>query len=287
MNRKAFIILVLVFVVATASAQRDDFMGRSELTLQVGGMNYIGDLNNQSAFGTPHLAFGVGMRSRLDNRWALRLEANYGNISCKHDYIELRNLSFRSHIIEGAVMAEFNFRPFGPGATESMWTPYIFGGIGAFHFNPEAACFDETGNEVWVALQPLSTEGQGTPQYKDRRPYALTQLCLPFGVGVKLRMGKSFSLTAEYGFRKTWTDYLDDVSTTYVGSDVLLAIDGDGEMAAQMADRSGEVQEGYVNAAGIKRGDDSLDDWYACFHISIGVSLETLLGWTRSKRCKL
>jgi hypothetical protein len=274
-------------VATSVSAQRDDFIGRSELTLAVGGMNYIGDLNNQSAFGTPHVAFGAGLRSRLDNRWALRLEANYGNVSCKHDYIELRNLSFRSHIIEGVVMAEFNFRPFGPGATESIWTPYIFGGIGAFHFNPEAAYFDGSGNEVWVPLQPLSTEGQGTPQYKDRRPYALTQLCMPFGVGVKLRMGKSFSLTAEYGFRKTWTDYLDDVSTTYVDGDVLLAIDGDGEMAAQLADRSDEVQEGYVNASGIKRGDESLKDWYACFHISIGVSLETLLGWTRSKRCKL
>ena len=146
---------------------------------------------------------------------------------------------------------------------------------------------DETGAEQWVALQPLSTEGQGTPQYLDRRPYSLMQICLPFGVGVKWRMSKAFSLTAEYGFRKTWTDYLDDVSTTYVGSEVLLAIDGDGEMAAQMADRSGEVEEGYVNEPGIKRGDDSLKDWYACFRISIGVSLETLFGWMRSKRCKL
>ena len=269
------------------SAQRDGFMGRSEITLAVGGMNYIGDLNNQRAFSMPHLAYGVGLRSRLDNRWAMRLEANYGHVSCDHDYIELRNLSFRSHIIEIAAMAEFNFRPFGPGATESSWTPYIFGGVGAFHFSPEAQFVDETGAAQWVALQPLYTEGQGTPEYLDRRPYSLTQICMPFGVGFKWRMNKSFSLTAEYGFRKTWTDYLDDVSTTYVSSEVLLNIDGDGEMAAQMADRSGEVQEGYVNAPGIKRGDDSLDDWYAYFRISIGVSIETLLGWTRSKRCKL
>lgn len=279
--------MALLVAAVSATAQRDDFLGRGELMLAGGGMNYIGDLNNQSVFGTPHWAFGAGLRGRLDNRWALRVEAHYGHVSCEKDYIELRNLSFRSHIIEGAAIAEFNFRPFGPGATESSWTPYIFGGIGAFHFSPEASYIDETGAEQWVALQPLSTEGQGTPQYLDRRPYSLMQICLPFGVGVKWRMSKAFSLTAEYGFRKTWTDYLDDVSTTYVGSEVLLAIDGDGEMAAQMADRSGEVEEGYVNEPGIKRGDDSLKDWYACFRISIGVSLETLFGWMRSKRCKL
>ena len=95
------------------------------------------------------------------------------------------------------------------------------------------------------------------------------------------------SLSAEYGFRKTWTDYIDDVSTTYVGSALLSAEVENGGLAGIMADRSGEVEEGYVNAAGIKRGDDSLNDWYSFFTIRVGFSLETLLGWTRSKRCKL
>lgn len=279
--------LLLLAVAMTAAAQRDDFLGRGEVLLAAGGMNYIGDLNNQSAFGTPHLAYGVGIRERIDNRWAWRVEFNYGNVSCEKDYIARRNLSFRSHIYEGAAIFEFNFRPYGPGATESRWTPYIFGGVGAFHFNPEASYIDKEGNEQWVALQPLCTEGQGTPQHLDRHTYPLLQVCMPFGVGFKWRLGKAVSLTAEYGFRKTWTDYLDDVSTTYVGSECLTANVDNGELSAQMADRTGEVIEGYENAPGIKRGDSSLDDWYACFRITMGVSLETLFGWMRSKRCKL
>lgn len=287
MNSNRLIILLLLAIGVTTTAQRSDFLGRSELTLAAGGMNYIGDLNNQSAFSTAHLAFAAGLRTRIDNRWTLRFEAAYGNISCEHDYLELRNLSFRSHIYEGAVTVEFNFRPYGPGATESTWTPYLFGGLGLFHFNPEASYIETDGSEVWVALQPLCTEGQGTPDHLDRKQYALLQLCMPFGVGFKWRVSKSVTLTAEYSFRKTWTDYLDDVSTTYVGGDCLIANVDDGELSASMADRSGEVVEGYVNAVGIKRGDDSLDDWYTCFRLSVGVSLETLFGWMRSKRCKL
>ena len=120
-----------------------------------------------------------------------------------------------------------------------------------------------------------------TTVYTERRPYPLTQVCMPFGVGMRWRLSKNVSLTAEYGFRKTWTDYLDDVSTTYVGSEVLLAEVQDGVLAAALADRS-EVP----NAVGIKRGDDSLDDWYSYFNLSLGMNLDMLFGWMRSKRCR-
>lgn len=250
-------------------------------------MNYIGDLNNQSVLSPLHAAGGVGLRTRLDNRWAVRVEASYGRISCDKDYIRLRNLSFRNDIFELCAMAEFNFRPFGQGATESAWTPYIFGGFGVFHHSPMALCVGDEGVQQWVALQPLCTEGQGTSLYPERRPYALIQLCMPFGVGFKWRISKVFSLAAEYGFRKTWTDYLDDVSTTYVEASLLEREVIDGNVAVRLADRSGEVEPGYVNAAGIKRGDDSLKDWYAFMHVSLGVSLEAMFGWMRPKRCKL
>lgn len=276
-----YILWALLVLPLTVAAQDDDFIQTGELVIMGGGMNYIGDLNNQSAFGTVHLAGGVGVRNRINNRWAVRAELNYGEVSAEHDYIELRNLSFRSNIYEGAAMVEFNFRPCGNGSTDGNWTPYIFGGLSLFHFNPQAYYVDSTGAGEWVDLQPLGTEGQRSAAYPDRKPYKLLQLGLPFGVGFKWRISKAFSLSAEYGFRKTWTDYIDDVSSTYV------AFDEPNSLAAQLADRSGEAREGYVNAPGIKRGDDSLDDWYSYFHISVGVSLETLLGWTRSKRCKL
>ena len=277
---------MLLGVAFPLDAQRQDFLSRSELLLMGGGMNYIGDLNNESALTLPRPAGGIGLRYRLDNRWALRAEASYGQVACDKDYIALRNLSFRSDILEAALLAEFNFAPFGAGATERLWTPYLFGGIGFFHFNPMARYTLGDGEEHWAELQPLRTEGQGSAAYPDRKLYPLTQLCLPFGVGVKVRLGKAFSMAAEYGFRKTWTDYLDDVSKTYVGSDLILSNSEDGALAAQLADRSGEVEDGYVNAPGIKRGDDSLDDWYAYFHISLGISFDVMFGWMRSKRCR-
>lgn len=277
---------MLLGVGSTLNAQREDFLSRSELLLMGGGMNYIGDLNEESALTLPRPAAGAGIRYRIDNRWSLRVEVSYGQIGVDEDYNRLRNLSFRSGILEGAVLGEFNFAPFGPGATERLWTPYIFGGVGVFHFNPMARYTLGDGEEHWAELQPLCTEGQGSTLYPDRKMYQLYQFCLPFGVGVKVRLGKVFSLAAEYGFRKTWTDYLDDVSKTYVGSDFLIANSRDGALASQLADRSGEVEEGYVNAVGIKRGDDSLDDWYAYLHISVGISFDAMFGWMRSKRCR-
>lgn len=278
--------LVLLGLAAMSDAQRHDFLSRSELLLMGGGMNYIGDLNDQSALTMPRMAAGVGLRYRIDNRWAMRAEVSYGSVACEEDYNKLRNLSFKSDILEMLALVEFNFAPFGPGATERLWTPYLFGGLGAFHFNPMARYVVGDGEEHWAALQPLCTEGQGSSQYSDRKIYPLTQLCLPFGVGVKVRMGKAFSMAAEYGFRMTWTDYLDDVSKTYVGSEFLMANSDDGALAAQLADRSSDVVADYVNAVGIKRGDDSLDDWYAYFHISLGINFDVLFGWMRSKRCR-
>lgn len=278
---KWLIAWLLLCVPVAAVAQRDDFLGRTQLTLAGGGMTYLGDLNEQSAFGEVNMAGSVGLRTRLDNRWSLRGMVSYGSISAMHDCIEARNLSFRSNLFEAALTVEFTFRPYGPGATESMWTPYLFGGLGFFHFNPMTSYTSMDGTVTWVELQPLCTEGQGTTLYPDRRPYSLIQLAMPFGVGVRWRLSRNVTLAAEYGFRKTWTDYLDDVSTTYVGSEVLTSQVENGVVAAMVADRS-EVP----NAIGIKRGDDSLDDWYSYFNLSVGLNLNMLLGWMKSKKCR-
>lgn len=281
------LITALLLLPAMAWGQRQDLLARSELTLGGGGMFYIGDLNDQSALTMPQWGASVGWKVRLDNRWALRLQGTYGRISSgDKDCIELRNLRFRSDILEVALLGEFNFAPFGNGPKEKKWTPYVFGGVAVYHFNPMAPVKESDGTTRWVALQPLGTEGQYNPNIPDRKPYPLTQLCVPFGVGVKWRLDKHFSLAAEYGFRKTWTDYLDDVSTTYVGAAALLAGTSDGALAAMLADRSGEVVPEFQNAPGIKRGDDSLDDMYSYLKVSLGISLETLFGWMRSKKCR-
>lgn len=288
MPKSLHILLLTLFLLSAMPAGAQRVLGRMELGLTGGGMNYLGDLNNQSLFGQVNLAGGLMARYNLDTRWALSAGVAYGHISGGNpDAVPLRNLSFRSPIGEALIRAEFNFFPYGlkPG-TQHRFTPFLFCGIGMLRFNPQAQYLDTAGHAVWADLQPLATEGQGTQAYPDRNKYSLTEVVMPFGIGVRWQLSSAWHLAAEYGFRKTWTDYLDDVSTTYVGADVLTAVDGGGDLAVQLADRSGEVREGYVNAAGIKRGDDSLNDWYSYFNITLSCSMEVLFGWMRGKTCE-
>ncbi|KWW30313.1 MAG: hypothetical protein AUK63_965 [bacterium P3] len=261
------------------------FLSRGELGVAVGGMNYIGDLNHQRLDGTVRPAAAIFGRYCMGDRWAAAVSLGCGQVAGGDpDVDKLRNLSFRSRIFEASLRLEFNFVPFGAEGFCFRTAPYLFAGVGLFHFNPQARYRDPVSGRVsWVDLQPLRTEGQGSGVYPDRVPYSLMQTVLPFGLGFKMALSKSVTLAVEYGYRLTWTDYLDDVSTTYVGDQVL----GTGTTAAALADRSGEVCEGYVNMPGIQRGDDSLDDAYAFFNVSLTVSMEALFGWLRSKRCEL
>ena len=282
------VLLILSLLVAFVPLRAQNFLARSEVGLMGGGMNYIGDLNDQSMFGKVNLAGGIIARLNLDTRWSLAVGASYGHIEGGNpDVIKRRNLSFRSPVAEGYLRAEFNFFPYGIGsATLKTSTPYLFCGVGAFKFNPMALYSDPaSGQSEWYELQPLGTEGQGSKEYPDRVKYQLFKVCMPFGIGYRWRLARNMHLTVEYGWRKTWTDYLDDVSTTYVGAAVLGGGSESG-MAAILADRSGEVEPGYVNAPGIKRGDDSLNDWYSFFNVSFSFSAEMLFGWMRGKVCE-
>ena len=285
MKRVGFIILLML---SWASLSAQNMLARSELGLAFGGMNYLGDLNDQSMFGRVNMAGGLQMRYCFDSRWSMALGGVYGHIEGGNpDVVKQRNLSFRSQVIEGSIRAEFNFFPYGlVVSSQRRSTPYIFCGLGLFKFNPQAMVTDsETGEVRWYDLQPLGTEGQGTSAYPERKKYQLIEVSMPFGVGYRWRIAPSMHLTVEYGWRKTWTDYLDDVSTTYVGAELLNSTPG-GSTAAMLADRSGEVVPGYVNAVGIKRGDDALSDWYSYFSVSMSFSAEMLFGWMRGKVCE-
>ena len=283
MLKKLFIVSSILLVSFAGNAQI--WFGKTEIGFTVGGMNYIGDLNNQHVYDKPNLAFGGLVRYNFDERWSLRFDVDYGHIEGGNpDYLKRRNLSFKSYLFEGSLRAEFNFFPFSMRDDHFVWTPYIFCGLGFFTYNPTAYYTDPiTGESGWYDLQPLCTEGQGTSLNPEKSPYTLKQLSMPFGIGAKYHPNKSLTLSVEYGFRKTWTDYLDDVSTVYVNNHDLKNIMGD--VAAGLADRSGEVEPGFVNVAGMKRGDDSLDDWFAYFNVNMTIKFDFLFGWMLKKKC--
>src|SRR5574338_28891 len=183
----------------------------------------------------------------------------YGNDKFNsHPDLRGRNLSFKSMVLEGNVCLEFNLAD--PDVYYSY--PYLFGGIGVFHFNPYA--YDNNNKKVY--LHPLSTEGEGLPQYPSVKNYSLTQICLPFGGGWKIKVHDNFTITFEAGIRYLFTDYLDDVSGQYVDRETLLAQKG--PKAVEMAFRST-----YFAGTGDSRGNPKVKDMYAFGGIKFGFYL--------------
>ncbi len=86
----------------------------------------------------------------------------------------------------------------------------------------------------------MSTEGEGLVEYPDRKPYNLFQFSIPFGGGIKFRVSDHIVVAYEIGMRKTFTDYLDDVSTRYVDQAILLNERGPGAVAMAFRGDEGE-----------------------------------------------
>ncbi len=266
MMRRGFLFIVLLVVGGQVSAQ--SFKKYSELGLFGGVSYYMGELNPGKPFFMPSFAGGLVFKHNYNARWAWRISALYGNVQADDSRSEVpsqiqRNLSFRSQVIEFSPMLEFNFFPYEVGNLNRPATPYIFGGFALFRFNPKAEYQGD-----WVALQPLGTEGQGTVLFPDRKEYSLINAAFPFGIGFKFHAGR-LALAVEWGLRKTFTDYLDDVSTTYVDPDLLYATNG--VLAALIADRS-VVNPGEINT-GRQRGNPSNKDWYSFAGITLSYKL--------------
>lgn len=245
-----------------------------------GGLStYKGDLQ-QSLFDyrQSRPAVGVLIRKNLNNHWAQRIALNFGTIAAsdsKSDegFKKNRNLSFRSRIMDIHYLIEFNFFPYQIANPATFVTPFVFAGINVFTFNPQAELRGE-----WYELQPLGTEGQGTSVYPDRKKYNRLQIAIPFGGGMKFKISRRFGVTVEAGARRTYTDYLDDVSTTYADKSVLFAANG--ELSAILSDRSLDGQT--VDNTNRQRGNASDNDWY----MFTGISLNYTLSKKYSDNCK-
>ncbi|OQP57007.1 hypothetical protein A3860_10585 [Niastella vici] len=249
--RKLLLLSILCPVVAFSQQ-------RFHVTLFGGLSNYAGDLqDHQFTLQQSNFAFGAGLKYDLTPNFALRVAFTHGSIEgddkkSKDAALRARNLSFFSKINEGSLLLEYTLL----NLEERRFSPFIYGGLTVFHFNPYA--YDSLGNKVF--LKPLSTEGQGIDP--DRKPYKLTQFAIPVGFGVKFRISDNTVLAYEVSVRKTLTDYLDDVSSTYFDKTELAAARG--LKAVEMAYRGGEVKGGnttYPDGGSI-RGGSKYKDWY-------------------------
>lgn len=265
------LILILLFFTGAgmnAGAQRHLFFGVS------GGItNYKGDLGSSILPSKPNGVAGISMLFEINHRMIVRTEFNYGKLHGADELSEThkrRNLDFTSKISEASLLFEYILFDL----YEYKVSPYVFGGIGTFKFSPYT--FDQEGRLIMLAEQ--STEGQGF--YKDRKDYKLQQLCLPFGGGLQWSISPRQRLAFEIGIRKTTTDYLDDVSTTYVDKDLLSQKKGGA--ATRIAYRGDELNGGgSYPADGTRRGNPDNKDWYMFSGISYRFSLQPKLRTTR------
>ena len=148
----------------------------------------------------------------------------------------------------------------------------MYGGIAIFHTNPWT--HDNNGNKVF--LRPLSTEGQGLPQYPGQKPYDLYEMALMFGGGIRFAISDNINLGIEFSQRKSFTDYIDDVSTHFVDRDILLQYRG--QTAVDLAYRGDEVLGGNQNYPmhGEQRGTPTEMDWYYFLGTTIEVKLSAI-----------
>jgi hypothetical protein len=252
---RTYLLAGLLFLSAVAFPQR------IHIGIFGGGAAYQGDLTDrilprkQNIYG----AIGFTGNYELTDRTIIRAGLTYAMVGAADRFSNLqshilRNLSFETKIVEFSTVAEY----YVFNLYEQKYSPYVFGGLAVFHFNPYS--YDVNGQKVY--LRPLSTEGEGLPQYPDRKPYSLTQMAIPFGGGIKYALNDNLRIGLELGIRKLFTDYLDDVSTTYADQNDLLAAKG--QKAVDMAYRGYEVPGGnpnYPNKGEI-RGNPKKKDWY-------------------------
>lgn len=271
MKIAALILLISITGNANAQSQNLEYVQKGEFGITAGLAHYFGDLNTRASISRPKPALGIFFRKQFGNYVGLRLSAHYAQVGysdvySSNEYQKTRNLSFNSNIWEVALQGDFNFFKFIPTDPDYAFTPYITLGIGMFTYDPYAYT-----NGRKEFLRPLGTEGQ-LIGYKGRKPYSTLAMCIPLGIGFKYNLSEKFNFSFELAHRFTSTDYLDDVSTTYVGVNKFLPL----STASLLQDRSIEIDaDNPLGVEGRQRGWSKQRDQYIIAEIGLTFNIST------------
>ncbi len=274
-----FFLVISILLVNSREVLSQFRNGYFSVGASVGATNYLGDLDDDFTFKftRPGLGFHGAYRfnpfmtARLGffQGWAEATDERSNDVARNQ-----RNLSFKTPITEVSAVLKFDFIPTDRSFYyRPNFTPYVFGGVAVFSFNPQAELNGED-----IELQPLGTEGQFLPDPNDEfpDPYRLTQISIPLGVGVRFKLARNWDLEVETGFRKTFTDYLDDVSSLYPDLEELRA---QNPTAAILSDRLDQTRFPGQTAAEVNgiRGDRTQADWY----IFTGATISYIIDWVK------
>jgi hypothetical protein len=258
--------------------------------MSLGVSNYLGDIGGKDQTRRDFIAdmklaktrWNVGgfMRYKWMPKVSLKLGVEYLRIEgddalSTNPGRRFRNFNFRNDIIDVGATAElFFFEDNDLGNTyryRNSFRAYVFGGIGAFYSNPKSLYKGE-----WVTMQPYASEGVH---------YSRIAMNIPMGVGFYFTFNKMHRIGFEMNYRKTFTDYLDDISGNYPedpGDDYtrgLILRTNDLDQALK------DEQPGVVSSHtwGNKRGDNTNNDAYVTMSVSYSYVLRGKSSFYRTR----
>ncbi len=299
MKIKVLLSIILITAFSQLKAQYYFYNGdyyQGDIVYEIGGsvgaMNAFTDLGGRKGIGSrgvkdfnfknTEFCGSMFFSAVYKNAVALRLEGTFGQVHAYDSILENiasstnqryeRNLSFRSSISEVSLVAEFHpfyiFGNYDDDHYPPAVSPYLVAGVGYFHFNPQAKL-----NGNFVDLHPLHTEGEGFAEYPRSRPYKLTQMNFPLGIGARYDVTPLVNVRVELMTRILQTDYLDDVSGRYIDPSVFANYLSGVELnqALLLNDRHKPGAE-TAHPDGI-RGDPNHNDSYVTFSLKLGLTL--------------
>jgi hypothetical protein len=263
--KKLLAVLAFIAVISIDLSAQSQYavQQEGEFGIGLGAGHYFGDLNTNAQLNRPKMAASIFFRKNFGNYVAARVAASFARVgysdvyNTHNEYMTRRNLSFNSNVWELSLQGDFNFFRFMPGEPGYSFTPYVTFGAGVFSYDPYTYLRDEK-----IFLRPLGTEGQGSAAFPDRKQYSSMGISLPLGAGIKFALNERINVGFEILHRFTNTDYLDDVSTTYVDPSIFPSNpDASPSNAALLYDRSYERGEP-IGVVGRQRGNSKQKDQF-------------------------
>lgn len=268
------LLATLIVCLPLSLLAQNSIVQEGEFGVGIGAAHYFGDLNTRARLNRPKFAAGIFFRKNFGNYIALRIAGNFAQLgysdiyNTHNEFMRRRNLSFNTKVWELGLQGDFNFYRFMPGDPDFSFTPYVTMGVSIFSYDPYAYL-----NGQKYFLRQLGTEGQGSALYPNRKQYSSMATAIPFGVGIKYSINQNINLGFEIVYRFTNTDYLDDVSTTYVDPSVFPPNpDGSPNPALLLSDRSYETGTP-IGIKGRQRGNSQNKDQFvtAMFYVSFNL----------------
>ncbi|MBS1487355.1 MAG: outer membrane beta-barrel protein [Bacteroidetes bacterium] len=279
MKRQKYLLLLSLLALSGLASAQSFYAVRRERTLMVtagtGSATYYGELSNPGSVFTLQPNLNVGLQGFVTPRINIRAEMNWFRLSgsdaqASSQARKARGLSFHTNCFELTTIGAINLFANGNRYYRRQQINfYGFAGIGLLYFNPQAELNGKTYN-----LEPLHTEGVS---------YSRVVPVIPFGLGMRLKMGPNTNIVIEGGYRKTFTDYLDDVSSKYIAptSDPIrnYFINPNNPAYNTLTSIPPGEQNNYN--AGSKRGDPTHFDSYFLLNIKVEYYLPMREGYSR------